>query len=61
MLKLLWIGTCTLVGAAMGAALLGLHFKSVPLAIVGAVVGAGLGALFGRFVPLSDFILHMFD
>ena len=52
--RMVWIGLCALVGAAIGAVLFGLLWDVMPLMIIGGVVGFGLGALFGRFVTLTD-------
>lgn len=49
------------IGAGIGGALLGLSFRSLGMAAVGACVGAIAGLLFGRYIKLSDVLLHWFD
>jgi len=54
MWKLIWRSFCAVVGAAIGAILLGTYASSMLLAVVGGLVGAGLGALFGKYIDLAD-------
>ena len=54
MWKLIWRSFCAVVGAAIGAILLGTYASSMLLAVVGGLVGAGLGALFGKYIHLGD-------
>ena len=61
MLKGIWIVTCALIGAAIGAALVGNFFDWAMVAVgAGALVGLVLGLLFGRFVPAHEVLLDLF-
>lgn len=57
--KLIWIGFCILLGAAIGTVLLG--FDSTMWMIIGAVVGAILGWAFARFVPAAELLSDCFS
>ena len=48
-----------IVGAIIVATAAGSYFSSVALTVVGAIVGLGIGYLFGRFLKLSDWLLHL--
>ncbi|MEE2718609.1 MAG: hypothetical protein VX727_02360 [Planctomycetota bacterium] len=55
----IWIACCMIVGAIIVATAAGSYFSSVALTVVGAIVGLGIGYLFGRFLKLSDWLLHL--
>ena len=53
LLKTLWIIGFAIVGAIVGAILIG-GFSSIPLTILGALVGLVVGALLGKFIPFYE-------
>ena len=57
--RVIWIAFCMIIGAVIVAAVAGSYFSSVALTVVGAIVGLGIGYLFGRFLKLSDWLLHL--
>ena len=55
----IWIAFCMIIGAIIVATVAGSYFSSVALTVVGAILGLGIGYLFGRFLKLSDWLLHL--
>ena len=55
-IKLVWISLLAIVGAAVGAILIG-GFDSIPLSILGAVVGLPIGALLGKYIPIYEWFV----
>ena len=55
-LKLIWIGCFCLLGAAVGAVLLG-ALQSMPLSIAGAAVGLVIGGLLGKYTPWEEWFV----
>ena len=53
LLKTLWIIGFAILGAIVGAILIG-GFSSIPLTILGALVGLVAGALLGKFIPFYE-------
>lgn len=60
-LRIIWTLACITVAAGLLGGLLGLKFRSWPLAIVGAVVGIPAGWIFARLVSPVDFFLETMD
>ena len=48
-----------IIGAIIVAIVAGSYFSSTALTVVGAVFGLGIGYLLGRFLKLSDWLLHL--
>ena len=51
----IWLAFCMIIVATVA----GSYFSSVALTVVGAIFGLGIGYLFGRFLKLSDWLLHL--
>ena len=59
LLRGLWLAFCMIIGAIIVAIVAGSYFSSTALTVVGAVFGLGIGSLLGRFLKLSDWLLHL--
>ena len=59
LLRGLWLACCMIIGAIIVAIVAGSYFSSTALTVVGAVFGLGIGYLLGRFLKLSDWLLHL--
>ena len=55
--KILWIVLFAIIGAVVGAILIG-GFSSIALSILGAVIGLVVGGLFGRYVPWYEWFVN---